>query len=149
MAGAFPFRQKALILALAGAFAAIAGAAIETALSGAYNVCQFFYLSWGKNLPVKSVKIYPAIWVAMFLVAVLTAAGVRPLQLVNISIIFGMVILPLTYYPILRVAADKKIMGKHVNNLLDTIVGIIFLVLITVAAIAAIPLMVVTHSGRS
>ena len=147
MAGAFPFRQKALILALLGAFAAIAGAAIETALSGAYNACQFFNLPWGKNQPVKSVKTYTAIWIAMFMVGVLTAAGIRPLQLVNISIIFGMVILPLTYYPILRVAADKKIMGKHVNNVSDTIIGVIFLVLITVAALAAIPLMVITHSG--
>jgi hypothetical protein len=39
-------------------------------------------------------------------------------------------------------------MGKHVNSRLDTIVGTVILVLITAAAIAAIPLMVVTHSGK-
>ncbi len=149
MAGAFPFAKKALVLALIGTLACISGAAVETALSGAYNVCQFFNLNWGKNQPLKSVRVYTATWLAMFVVALIIAlTGVRPLQLVNISIVFGMVIMPLTYYPILRVAADKNIMGKHVNSRFDTIIGIIFLVLITAAAMAAIPLMILTHSGQ-
>lgn len=59
-----------------------------------------------------------------------------------------MVIMPLTYYPILRVAADKKVMRSHVNSKLDSIVGIFFLIVITMAALAAIPLMVLTHSGK-
>jgi manganese transport protein len=85
----------------------------------------------------------------MFVLALLiSATGVRALQLVNISVIFGMAIMPFTYYPILRVATDKNVMGGHVNSRMDTIVGTIFLVLITIAAIAAIPLMIATHSGR-
>ena len=149
MAGAFPFARKALVLALLGTLACISGAAVETALSGAYNICQFFNLNWGKNQPIKSVRVYTASWLAMFLLALIIAlTGVRPLQLVNISIVFGMVIMPLTYYPILRVAADKNVMGKHVNSRFDTIIGILFLVLITAAAIAAIPLMILTHSGQ-
>ncbi len=149
MAGAFPFAKKALVLALIGTLACISGAAVETALSGAYNICQFFNLNWGKNQPVKSVRVYTVAWLGMFLLALTIAlTGVRPLQLVDLSIVFGMVIMPLTYYPILRVAADKTIMGKHVNSRFDTVVGIIFLVLITAAAIAAIPLMVLTHSGQ-
>lgn len=146
--GAYPFAQKALVLALLGTLACIAGAAVETALAGGYNVCQFFNLPWGKSRKAKDAPVYTVTWVGMFAVGLIIAlTGVRPLQLVNISIIFGMVIMPLTYYPILRVAADKNIMGKHVNSKLDTVVGVIFLVLITAAAIAAIPLMVVTHSG--
>lgn len=149
LAGAFPFAEKALVVALLGTLACIAGAAIETALSGAYNVCQFLNLPWGKNQPVKSARIYTATWLAMFVLALVIAlTGVRPLQLVNISIVFGMVIMPLTYYPILRVASDKKIMGRHVNSGVDTLIGILFLALIVAASIAAIPLMVVTHSGR-
>jgi manganese transport protein len=149
MAGAFPFAKKALIFALIGTLACISGAAVETALSGAYNVCQFLNLNWGKNQPVKSVPIYTATWVGMFVVALIIAlTGVRPLQLVDYSIVFGMVIMPLTYYPILRVAADKNVMGKHVNSTFDTIIGIVFLGLITAAAVAAIPLMILTHSGQ-
>jgi Mn2+/Fe2+ NRAMP family transporter len=149
LAGAFPFAQKALILALLGTLACIAGAAVETALSGAYNVCQFFNLEWGKNRAAKSVPVYTAIWIAMFVLALVIAiTGLRPLQLVDISIIFGMVIMPLTYYPILRVAADKKIMGKHVNSTWNTVFGAAILVLISVAATAAIPLMIITRSGK-
>jgi Mn2+/Fe2+ NRAMP family transporter len=70
------------------------------------------------------------------------------LDLVNVSIIFGMVIMPLTYYPILHVAADRKIMGTHVNSRFLTTMGVAFLVLITIAAVTAIPLMIVTHSGK-
>jgi len=148
-AGAYPFAQKALVLAMLGTLACIAGAAVETALSGAYNICQFFKLNWGKNEKARSAPIYTATWISMFVVALIIAlTGVRPLQLVNISIIFGMVIMPLTYYPILRVAADKKLMGKHVNSRSDTIIGVLFLVLIGIAAISAIPLMVVTHFGK-
>jgi manganese transport protein len=149
MTGAYPFGRKALVIALLGTIACLGGAAIETALSGAYNLCQFFNLSWGKNQPAKAAPAFAACWIGMFVVALLIAAtGVRALQLVNISVIFGMAIMPLTYYPILRVAADKNVMGKHVNSRMDTIAGTIFLILITVAAIAAIPLMIATHSGR-
>jgi manganese transport protein len=148
-AGGYPFAQKALVLSLLGMLACIAGAAVETALSGAYNVCQFFNFDWGKSRQSKSVPIYTVTWLGMFGLGLLIAlTGLRPLQLVNISIIFGMVIMPLTYYPILRVAADKNIMGRHVNSKVDTVVGTVFLVLITIAAVAAIPLMVLTHSGK-
>jgi manganese transport protein len=106
-------------------------------------------LPWGKNQPAKSVSVFTASWIAMFVIASLIAAsGVRPLQFVNVSVIFGMVIMPLTYFPILRVAADKEIMGKHVNSKMDTVLGTTFLILITGAAVVAIPLMIVTHSGR-
>src|SRR5438270_1098253 len=115
LAGSFPFAKKALVVATLGVLACVGGAAVETALSGAYNVCQFFNWPWGKNVPAKSVPIYTATWRGMFVLAGLIAiSGVRPLQLVNISIIFGMAIMPLTYYPILRAAADKKLMGRHV-----------------------------------
>jgi Mn2+/Fe2+ NRAMP family transporter len=56
--------------------------------------------------------------------------------------------MPFTYYPILRIAADKNVMGKHVNSRTNTIIGMLFLALITLAAAAAIPLMLLTHFGR-
>jgi Mn2+/Fe2+ NRAMP family transporter len=118
-------------------------------LSGAYNLCQFFNWPWGKNLPAKSAKVYTATWIGMFLLSLaIVLLGIQPLQLVNFSIIFGMAIMPFTYYPILRVAADKKIMGEHVNTRFDTAAGVIFLILIVVAAAASIPLMLLTHAGQ-
>jgi Mn2+/Fe2+ NRAMP family transporter len=149
MTGAFALGRRSLVLALLGTLACIGGAAIETALSGAYNVCQFFNRKWGKNQHPKAVPTFTASWMGMFILALLIAAtGVRPVQLVNISIIFGMAIMPFTYYPILKVAADKNLMGKHVNSKTDTVIGTLFLIVITVAGAAAIPLMIATHSGR-
>src|SRR4051812_11466572 len=147
--GAFPFAQNALVIAITGSLACLTGAAVETALSGGYNVCQFFNRKWGKNVPPKSVPVFTATWGAMFIVAtVIALTGVRPLQLVNISIVFGMVVMPFTYYPILRTATDKNVMGKHVNSKFDDVIGGIVLVLVTIAALAAFPLMVLTHSGK-
>ena len=124
VAGTLPFGQKALVIALFGAMACIGGAAIETALSGAYNVCQFYNLQWGKNRPAKDVTVFTIGWIGMLTLALVIAlTGVRPLQLVNVSIIFGMVVMPLTYYPILRTAADKTTMGKHVNTRLVSGIG--------------------------
>jgi Mn2+/Fe2+ NRAMP family transporter len=149
VAGALPFGRKALVIALAGTMACLAGAAVETSLSGGYNMCQFYNLPWGKNRPVKEVRAFTANWVGMIVVAgAMVVSGLRPLQLVNISVVFSMVLMPFTYYPILRVAMDKNIMGKHVNRLSDTALGAAVLVLIVLAAFAAIPLMIVTDSGR-
>jgi Mn2+/Fe2+ NRAMP family transporter len=149
IAGAWPYGQRVLVFAALGVLACIGGAAIETALSGGYNVCQFFNWPWGKNLPPKSAKVYTGTWVGTFVVALFVAlSGVRPLQLVNFSIIFGMAIMPLTYYPILRVAGDRKIMGRYVNSKFDTVVGLIFFVLIALAAVASLPLMILTHAGQ-
>jgi len=39
-------------------------------------------------------------------------------------------------------------MKRHVNSRTDTAVGILFLILITMAALAAIPLMILTDSGQ-
>jgi manganese transport protein len=148
-AGAWPYGGKVLLVVCLGTLACIGGASVETALSGAYNVCQFFNWRWGKNLPPKSAKAFTALWLGMFLLALLIAlSGIQALQLINFSIIFGMAIMPFTYYPILRVAMDKKVMGKHANTPLDTAVGIVFLFLIILAAIASFPLMLLTHSGQ-
>ena len=85
----------------------------------------------------------------MFLLALLIVLlGVPPLKLVNFSIIFGMAIMPFTYYPILRVASDKKIMGEHVNTRFNTAIGVVFLLLIVIAAVVSIPLMILTHCGQ-
>jgi manganese transport protein len=58
------------------------------------------------------------------------------------------VVLPLTYYPILRLADDRNMMGKHVNSPIIRVLGWFYLVLICAAAAAAVPLMIITHMGQ-
>ena len=68
--------------------------------------------------------------------------------LIDFSIVFGMVIMPFTYYPILTTAGDRNLMGKHANGKAHKVVGWMFLGLITIASIAAIPPMVLTRAGK-
>ncbi len=61
--------------------------------------------------------------------------------------VFSAVALPLTYFPILVVANDPDYMGEHVNGRLANGLGMVYLVVIGVAAMAAIPLMIYTRMG--
>jgi manganese transport protein len=146
---ATPLGKTGYVFVLLGTLACLAGASVETMLSGGYNLCQFYNLPWGKNRKAREVPVFSLSWMAMLVVGTLLAlSGFDPLKLVNISVVFGMVVMPLTYYPIMRVAMDRNIMKRHVNSRTDTAFGILFLVFITLAALAAIPLMILTDSGQ-
>jgi Mn2+/Fe2+ NRAMP family transporter len=58
------------------------------------------------------------------------------------------VILPLTYFPLMAISRDPDVMGVHVNGPVANTLGWAYFVLITVAAILAIPLLVLTHGGQ-
>jgi Mn2+/Fe2+ NRAMP family transporter len=139
-----------LALAMLGMFAAYAGAAIETAFSSAYNIAQFFGWPWGKFQRPRKAALFALSWiVTLIAAAVLAATGVDPISIVEYSIIFSVVILPLTYLPTLLAARDREIMGRYANGILANVLGAVFLVLITLAAVAAIPLLIVTHGGKA
>jgi manganese transport protein len=73
---------------------------------------------------------------------------VDPVKVTEYSVVFSAVALPLTYFPILVVANDPDYMGTSVNGRLANGLGMIFLVILTVAAVAALPLMLVTKAGQ-
>jgi Mn2+/Fe2+ NRAMP family transporter len=152
MAAAAPavvFGKWGLIIALLGMFFAFGGAAIENALTGAYNLAHFFGRSWGKFRPPKDAPRFNFAWMAMFvLAALIIATGVDPVQVVEYSIIFAVVILPLTYFPMLLVARDETYMGRFKNGPLANILGWFYFVVIVLAALAAIPLLIITHGGE-
>jgi Mn2+/Fe2+ NRAMP family transporter len=68
-------------------------------------------------------------------------------QVTEISVVFSAIALPLTYLPILIVANDPKNMGKRVNGRVTNFFALIYLAIILVASIAAIPLMIITGAG--
>jgi Mn2+/Fe2+ NRAMP family transporter len=75
-------------------------------------------------------------------------SGYDPVKLTEYSVIFSVVALPLTYLPILLVANDRSYMGSHVNGKLANFLGVLYLVVIIVIAVAAIPLLFLTHGGQ-
>jgi Mn2+/Fe2+ NRAMP family transporter len=74
--------------------------------------------------------------------------GVDPILVTEVSVIFSVVALPLTYVPILLVANDKAYMGTHANGVVGNVFGIFYLVVITIIAAAALPLLVLSNMGQ-
>ncbi len=138
-----------LYAALAGMFFAFAGAAIETALSAAYNIAQFAGWPWGKFKRPHEAGRFTLAWAIVFGCATLIVmTGLDPVQVVEYSIVFSVVVLPFSYFPVLMVAGDRRIMREHANGRLARTLGWAYLVLITLAAAAALPLFLVTHQGQ-
>jgi manganese transport protein len=63
-------------------------------------------------------------------------------------VVFSAIALPLTYLPILVIANDPDYMGEKVNGRLTNTLASVFLVIIVVASVAAIPLMIATKAGH-
>jgi manganese transport protein len=141
--------QMGLLLALVGILFAVGGAAIETSFSGAYNLAQFFGWRWGKKERPAAASRFTLSWLVIFALALLLVlTGYDPVKLTEYSVIFSVVALPLTYLPILLVANDRAYMGASVNGRLANFLAVLYFLLILAIAVAAIPLMVLTHGGQ-
>lgn len=137
-----------LIIVILGFVAATFGAALEVTLSSGYTLGQFFGWPWGKFRRPASASRFHAVMILSLVVALgILFTGVDPVQVTEFSVVFSAIALPLTYLPILIVANDPKYMGDEVNGRATNFFGLIYLGLILVASIAAIPLMIVTGAG--
>jgi manganese transport protein len=138
-----------LALIILGIVAATAGAALETTLSAGYTIAQFLGWPWGKfRAPAQAARFHLLMIICLLVGIGTLMTGVDPIKVTEFSVVFSAVALPLTYLPILIVANDPEYMGEHVNGQLLNGVGLIYLVIILAAAIAAIPLMIITGAGR-
>lgn len=138
-----------IAVAILGFVAATFGAALETGLSTGYSLAQYFGWAWGKFLRPRSAARFHLV----VLLAVITGVGiilttVDPIQVTELSVVFSAVALPLTYFPILVIANDHDYMGEHANGRITNLLATLFLILILITAVAAIPLMVISGAGR-
>jgi manganese transport protein len=137
-----------LAVALLGFFAATFGAACETGLSVGYSISQYFGWQWGKYVrPTQASRFHTTLLLSSIVAAAVLLTTVDPIKVTEYSVVFSAVALPLTYFPILVVANDPDYMGDRVNGRLANGLGLVYLVLIVVAALAALPLMLVTKAG--
>jgi Mn2+/Fe2+ NRAMP family transporter len=142
------FGKIGLIVAILGFVAATFGASLEVTLSSGYTIAQFLGWPWGKFRRPASASRFHAVMILSLVVALgILFTGVDPVQVTEISVVFSAIALPLTYLPILIIANDPKYMGDRVNGKVTNVFGLIFLGIILVASIAAIPLMIVTGAG--
>jgi Mn2+/Fe2+ NRAMP family transporter len=137
-----------LAVAILGFVAATLGAACETGLSVGYSIAQYHGWQWGKYVRTDvAARFHVVLAVGTVLATGVLLTKVDPILVTEFSVVFSAVALPLTYFPILVVANDPDYMGEHVNGPLANTLGSIYLVIIVVAALAAIPLMIVTRMG--
>jgi Mn2+/Fe2+ NRAMP family transporter len=139
----------AIAFALVGIVAATFGAALETTLSAGYTIAQFFGWPWGKfREPAKAARFHVLMIVCLIVGMGILLTGVDPVQVTEYSVVFSAIALPLTYLPILIVANDPSYMGEKVNGKALNLFATVFLVIILIAALAAIPLMIVSGAGQ-
>jgi Mn2+/Fe2+ NRAMP family transporter len=146
---AIPFGKWGLIIALLGMFFAVAGAAVETCLANAYSIAQFFGWIWGRHKKPWEAPRFTITWIVLFAAALaIVLTGVDVMTLVEFAILFSILVLPLTYLPLLLLAGDRKYMREHVNGPLAKTLGWLYFGIITAAAIAALPLYILTSGGN-
>jgi manganese transport protein len=140
--------KLALSFAIVGILAATFGAALETTLSSGYTLAQYFGWSWGKfRRPAKAARFHLAMIICILVAVAILSTGVDPILVTEYSVVFSAVALPLTYLPILIIANDREYMGDKVNGRGMNFIGSVYLVVILAAALAAIPLLIVTGAG--
>jgi len=145
-----PLGQIGLLLALVGILFAVGGAAIDTLFSGAYNMAQYLGWEWGRYRHPSGAPRFTLTWIVLLVLglgAVMT--GVDPVQLTEYAVIFSAVALPLTYVPILLVANDRTYMREYANGRVANVFGLVYLVVILIISITAVPLMILTNVGQN
>jgi manganese transport protein len=145
-----PLGQIGLLLALVGILFAVSGAAIDTLFSGAYALAQFLGWEWGRYRSNRGAPRFTITWLVLLVVALgVVMTGVDPVQLTEFAVIFSAVALPLTYIPILLVANDRSYMREYTNGRLSNTLGLIYLVVILIISLTAIPLLILTNVGQN
>jgi Mn2+/Fe2+ NRAMP family transporter len=136
-------------IALIGFFAATFGAACETSLSVGYSIAQFYGWRWGKFVPPRqAARFHLVLLLATVLAVPVLLTTVDPIAVTEYSVVFSALALPLTYLPILVIANDPDYMGERTNGRLANALGSVYLVVIVVVSVAAIPLMIITKGGQ-
>jgi Mn2+/Fe2+ NRAMP family transporter len=148
MPTALALGKLGLAAAILGFFAATFGAAMETGLSTGYTVAQYFGWDWGKlRRPRDAARFHTVLIIGIVVGVALLMTTIDPIQLTEYTLVFSAVALPLTYLPILVVANDRDYLGDRVNGRLANSVGSVYLIVVVAAAVAAIPLMLITRMG--
>jgi manganese transport protein len=143
-----PLGVAGLVLASIGILFAVSGAAIDTCFSGAYTLAQFLGWEWGKYRRPSGAPRFTIAWMTLLALGlVIVATGVDPVIVTEYAVIGSVVALPLTYLPVLLIARDPTYMGEHTNGPIANTLGWLYLGIIALVAVAAVPLLIVTNAG--
>ncbi|MBV8929321.1 MAG: divalent metal cation transporter [Mycobacteriaceae bacterium] len=143
------FGTAGLVLFAVGTFAVSTAAGLETALSGAYSLCQYYGWDWGKKPRPRQVPLFHLLYLAMFVVATAIAlSGIDPIMLTTVTMALAAVALPFTFIPLLIVANDPYYVGEQKNTRAINITAGVILGLLIVVTVATIPLLIISGGGQ-
>jgi Mn2+/Fe2+ NRAMP family transporter len=143
-----PFGPVGLALALMGIFSCVGGATIDTAFSSAYNLAQYQGWEWGKKAGMRKARRWTAALLAAFGIGfAIAATGVDPVELTEYAVILSAVVMPATFFPIVRIANDRSVMGEHASGPVARVLGWAYFGLICLLSVAAPVLLFMTNGG--
>jgi Mn2+/Fe2+ NRAMP family transporter len=138
-----------LAVALLGFVAATFGAALETGLSCGYTIAQYFGWQWGKYVrPREAARFHVVVLLTLIIATGIVLTTIDPVKITEYSVVFSAVALPLTYFPILVISNDPDYMGEKRNGVVMNALSSVFLAIVVVASVTAIPLMIWTRAGQ-
>jgi Mn2+/Fe2+ NRAMP family transporter len=147
---AIPFGKTGLLLGLLGILIAVAGSVVEVGMTNAYAIAQFFGWEWGRHKKPWEAPRFTLAWMLAMIVPLgIVMTGVDVMSLVEYAVLFSVIILPLTYFPLMLLAGDRSYMGEYANKWLAQSLGWFSFVVITMIAIAALPLYFLTSGGQA
>jgi Mn2+/Fe2+ NRAMP family transporter len=141
--------KAGLVFVFVSFFAATFAAAAESALSSGYAVAQHMGWSWGKRHPPDAAARFHLVCLASVIAAtafILTT--VDPVTVTIFAVVLGAAAVPLTYFPILIVANDARLMGERVNRRWSNAAGTFFLTIMVIVSLVSLPLLILTKAGQ-
>ena len=128
---------------------AVAGAAVETCMANAYSIAQFFGWVWGRHKKPWEAPRFTIAWIALFLLALaIVLTGVDVMTLVEYR---DPLLDPRPAAHLSAAAAARRrqeYMREHANGPLAKRLGWLYFAVITAAAVAALPLYLLTSGGK-
>jgi Mn2+/Fe2+ NRAMP family transporter len=146
---AVAFGRAGLAIVFVSFFAATFAAAAECALSSGYSVAQYMGWSWGKRHPPAAAARFHLVCLASVIAATaFTLTTIDPVTVTIFAVVLGAAAVPLTYFPILIVANDARLMGERVNRRWANAAGSFFLLIMVVVSLVSLPLLLLTKAGQ-
>jgi Mn2+/Fe2+ NRAMP family transporter len=138
-----------LIVMLIGFFAATFAAAVEAAMSSGHITAQYLGWSWGKQVkPAEAPRFHAVCLITVLLATMFMLTTVDPVKVTLVSVVLGAAAIPLTFFPILVVANDRRLMGRHANGRIVNALGVAFFAVIVAVSLGTLPLLFITKAGQ-
>lgn len=142
-----PFGKWGFYLFAASLGIACLGAALELALSLAYDFAQGLGWKWGENKKPGDAARFAFAYTAAIVVAMAPIAlGIDPLKITILSMVVTALVLPLIVVPFLALMNDHSYVAQHGNGRISNAVVLLVIVIAFVLALVSIPLQIVGGS---